>query len=213
MKLTKYAHACVALEKDGVTLVLDPGKYTPEAKEAVAGAAGVLVTHDHADHFDAELLTAALDARPDLLVFAPAVVAEQLGEHGGRVRAVADGDTFTVGGFSVAVDGERHAVIHPDIPRADNVGFLVDGAVFHPGDSYHVPDAAVGTLLLPTSGPWTKLSEAADYVRAVQPERVVQIHELLLSELGQQSTAAILGEGGLTGKPLTILAPGESLTV
>ncbi|MFJ2648076.1 MBL fold metallo-hydrolase [Streptomyces sp. NPDC087420] len=213
MKLTKYAHACVALEKDGVTLVLDPGKFTPEAEEAVAGAAAVLVTHEHADHFDAELISAALDARPDLVVFGPAVVTEQLGEHAGRVTAVTAGDTFTVGGFSVAVDGERHAPIHPDIPVADNVGYLVDGAVFHPGDSYHVPNALVGTLLLPTSGPWTKLSEAADYVRAVKPQRVVQIHELLLSELGQKSTAAILGEGGLTGTALTILAPGESLTV
>ncbi|MDI5961701.1 MBL fold metallo-hydrolase [Streptantibioticus silvisoli] len=213
MKLTKYAHACVALEKDGVTVVLDPGTLTPGAGEAVGAAAAVLVTHEHFDHFDADLLTAALADRPDLLVFGPAAVADRLGRHGGRVTAVAAGDTFTVGGLRVAVRGERHALIHPDIPCVDNVGYLVDDAVFHPGDAYFVPREPVETLLLPTSGPWTKLGEAADYVRAVRPSRLIQIHELMLSELGQRSTATLLGEDGLTGTPVTLLAAGESLTV
>ena len=33
MKLTKYSHACIRLEKDGTVLVLDPGNFSelPEA--------------------------------------------------------------------------------------------------------------------------------------------------------------------------------------
>ncbi|MGW2279161.1 hypothetical protein [Streptomyces sp. NPDC001770] len=69
------------------------------------------------------------------------------------------------------------------------------------------------TLLLPTSGPWTKLGEAADHVRAVGPERVVQIHELMLSELGQASTARFLGEQGLTGVAVERLEPGTTVEV
>jgi len=72
-----------------------------------------------------------------------------------------------------------------------------------------VPDVPVDTLLLPTSGPWTKLGEAADYLRAVKPRQVVEIHELMLSDLGRQSTRAILG--GLTGVETTVLTPGQSL--
>jgi hypothetical protein len=71
----------------------------------------------------------------------------------------------------------------------------------------------VATLLLPTSGPWMKIGEAADYVRAVRPEQVVQIHEMLLSDIGLNLAAALLGENGLTGTPLTAVPPGESLTV
>jgi L-ascorbate metabolism protein UlaG (beta-lactamase superfamily) len=129
------------------------------------------------------------------------------------VTAVAAGDSLEIAGFSVAVFGELHAPIHADIPSVANVGYLIDGAVYHPGDSYFVPGVPVGTLLLPTSGPWTKFGEGADFVRAVRPERVVQIHELMLSDLGQNSAAMILGENGLTGLPLERPAPGETIEV
>jgi hypothetical protein len=99
------------------------------------------------------------------------------------------------------VHGDRHALIHPDIPAVPNVGYLVDGAFYHPGNAFFVPGATVETLLLPTSGPWMKLGEAADYVRAVRPQRVVQIHEMLLSEIGLNLAGTILGREGLTGIP------------
>ncbi|WEH40453.1 MBL fold metallo-hydrolase [Streptomyces sp. AM 2-1-1] len=211
MQLTKHAHACVTLEKEGTRLVIDPGTLTPDAAEAVGTAHAVLITHDHFDHFDGKLLAAALGARPELRVYGTAAVADALGGHDGRVRAVTAGDTFTVGPVTVTVHGRRHAPIHADLPCPDNVGYLVDGALYHPGDAYHVPDAPVRTLLLPTSGPWTKLGEAADYVRAVAPERVIQIHELMLSDLGRESTARFLGEQGLTGIAVDRPEPGTTV--
>ena len=48
--------------------------------------------------------------------------------------------------------GGRHAVIHPDLPPVANLGYLVDGSVYHPGDSFDVPaDATVDTLFVPVS--------------------------------------------------------------
>ncbi|MFF0523161.1 MBL fold metallo-hydrolase [Actinomadura nitritigenes] len=208
MQLTKHAHACVVLEKEGTTIVLDPGKFTPDAEAAVAAADAVLITHEHFDHFDDALLGAALDKRPDLHVYGPAPVRDKLGEHGGRVRAVASGDALSIGDFAVTVHGERHAVIHPDIPIVANTGYLIDGRLYHPGDAYHVPDVPVEALLLPTSGPWTKLAEAVDFVRNVRPSRLLQIHELMLSELGQNSVAGMLNN--LTGLEMTLLAPGDA---
>jgi L-ascorbate metabolism protein UlaG (beta-lactamase superfamily) len=209
MQLTKHAHACVVLEKGDTTIVLDPGKFTPDAQAAVAAADAVLITHEHFDHFDGDLLGAALEKRPDLHVYAPAPVRDALGGHGGRVRAVASGDALDIGDFAVTVHGERHAVIHPDIPVVDNTGYLIDGRVYHPGDSYHVPGVPVDVLLLPTSGPWTKLAEAVDFVRGVRPARLLQIHELMLSELGQNSVAGMLNN--LTGVEPALPAPGESV--
>ncbi|MDT8909309.1 MBL fold metallo-hydrolase [Amycolatopsis sp. PS_44_ISF1] len=211
MRLTKHAHACVELAKNGTSITFDPGTLTPGAKDAVAHAAAVFVTHEHFDHFDDALVAEALDRRPELQVFGPAAVLAKLGDHGGRVRAVAAGDVLEAGGFRLTVHGERHALIHPDIPLVDNVGYLVDGSLFHPGDAYFAPGVPVSTLLLPTSGPWTKLGEAADFVRAVRPDRVIQIHELMLSELGRRSTATLLGETGLTGVPITEIPAGDSL--
>ncbi|MCX4919058.1 MBL fold metallo-hydrolase [Streptomyces sp. NBC_00687] len=212
MKLTKHAHACVTLEKDGTRLVIDPGTFTPDAAEAVSQAHAVLITHEHFDHFDDKLVAAALEAHPELQVYGTAAVAAALGSQGGRVHAVTAGDAFTVGSLTVTVHGHRHAPIHADIPCPDNVGYLLDdGAVYHPGDAYFAPDAPVSTLLLPTSGPWTKLGEAADYVRTVKPERIIQIHELMLSDLGQHSTANLLGEKGLTGIPISRLDTGATV--
>ncbi|MFF4910084.1 MBL fold metallo-hydrolase [Streptomyces sp. NPDC001260] len=214
MKLTKHAHACVTVEKDDTRLVIDPGTFTPDAADAVARAHAVLITHEHFDHFDEELVAAALETQPDLHVYGTKAVAATLGGRGGRVHAVAAGDTLTVGSITATVHGHRHAPIHADIPCPDNVGYLLDdGALYHPGDAYFAPEAPVHTLLLPTSGPWTKLGEAADYVRAVKPERIIQIHELMLSELGQHSTANLLGEKGLTGTPIIRLEPGTTITL
>lgn len=52
MRMIKYGHACVRLEKHSRALVVDPGAMTPEP-EALEGAEAVLITHEHFDHFDA----------------------------------------------------------------------------------------------------------------------------------------------------------------
>ena len=121
------------------------------------------------------------------------------------------GDAVTVAGFDVHVHGELHAVIHPDIPRITNIGFLVDGQVFHPGDAFTVPDEPVATLLLPVHAPWSKISEVIDYVRAVDADQAYAIHDGLLNDTGLTVVAGILGENGPgTPTPYSRLTPGES---
>lgn len=213
MQLIKHAHACVSLVKDGGRIAVDPGMFTPDAKEVVAAADAVLITHEHFDHFDEELIAQALEARPGLRVYGPAGVVERWAARRGQVTAVEDGDRLDVAGFDIAVSGDLHTTIHRDIPRVANAGYLVDGRVYHPGDAYHVPPAPVGTLLLPTSGPWTQLGQAADYVREIAPNRLVQIHEIMLSRTGQESTARFLSPAALTEVPLTILPAGEAIGV
>ncbi|MFF3843000.1 MBL fold metallo-hydrolase [Streptomyces sp. NPDC001930] len=208
MKLTKKSHACVRLEKDGRTLVLDPGMFTEG--DAVLGADALLVTHEHPDHFDEGHLRAALEANPAAEIWTLRSVADQLSAaFPGRVHTVGHGDTFTAAGFDVQVHGELHAVIHPDIPRITNVGYLVDGgAVFHPGDALTVPDHPVDTLLLPVMAPWNKISEVIDYVREVGPRRAYDIHDALLTDLARPIYDRQIG--ALGGTDHRRLAPGAS---
>ena len=49
MRITKFGHACVRVEHDGATVVIDPGVFTDV--EAVDGAGAVLITHEHPDHY------------------------------------------------------------------------------------------------------------------------------------------------------------------
>ncbi|MFI1654367.1 MBL fold metallo-hydrolase [Streptomyces sp. NPDC020472] len=207
MKLTKKSHACVRLEKAGRTLVIDPGDFTEE--DAALGAEALLVTHEHPDHFDEGRLRAALEADPAAEIWTLRSVADRLSAaFPGRVHTVGHGDTFMAAGFDVQVHGELHAVIHPDIPRITNVGYLVDSAVFHPGDALTVPDQPVDTLLLPVMAPWNKISEVIDYVREVRPRRAYDIHDALLTDLARPIYDRQIG--GLGGTHHARLAPGAS---
>ncbi|MFE9662500.1 MBL fold metallo-hydrolase [Streptomyces sp. NPDC005955] len=208
MKLTKQTHSCVRLDKDGQRLVIDPGGFT-EADAAV-GATAILVTHEHPDHFSEEHLRAALDADPATTVWTLRSVADQLAAaYPGRIRTVGHGDAFTAAGFDVQVHGEWHAVIHPDIPRVTNIGFLVDGALFHPGDALTVPDRPVDTLMLPVHAPWNKISEVIDYVREVGPRRAYDVHDALLTELAHPIYDRQIG--ALGGAEHLRLAPGGTV--
>jgi L-ascorbate metabolism protein UlaG (beta-lactamase superfamily) len=213
MQLTKHTHACVTLGKEGSRLLLDPGTFTSNAAELAASAGTILITHEHFDHFDEAAIAVALEARPELRVYGPAAVVDRWLARRGQVTAVAEGERFEVDGFDIAVFGGLHASIHKDIPQVANVGYLIDGDVYHPGDSYYVPAATVRTLLVPTSGPWTKFGEAVDFVRAVAPERAVQIHEVMLSEVGQQAMAMFVSPKMLTDVSLTIVPVGDTITV
>ncbi|MEU1025239.1 MBL fold metallo-hydrolase [Streptomyces sp. NPDC005904] len=207
MTFTKKSHACVRLEKDGRTLVIDPGGFSEG--DAALGADAILVTHEHPDHFDEGRLRTALEDRPDTEIWTLKSVADQLtAAFPGRVHTVGHGDTFTAAGFDVQVHGELHAVIHPDIPRITNVGYLVDGSVFHPGDALTVPDQPVETLLLPVMAPWNKISEVIDYVREVRPQRAYDIHDALLTDLARPIYDHQIG--ALGGAEHLRLTPGET---
>ncbi|WP_406253257.1 MBL fold metallo-hydrolase [Streptomyces atratus] len=207
LTLTKKTHSCVRLEKGGRTLVIDPGGFSEQ--DAAVGADAMLVTHEHPDHFDEGRLRAGMEANPAAEIWTLRSVADRLtAAFPGRVHTVGHGDTFTAAGFDVQVHGELHAVIHPDIPRITNIGFLVDGSLFHPGDALTVPDRPVDTLLLPVMAPWNKISEVIDYVREVKPRRAIDIHDALLTDLARPIYDNQIGSLG--GADHGRLVPGES---
>jgi L-ascorbate metabolism protein UlaG (beta-lactamase superfamily) len=218
MKLTKYTHACVRLEKDDRVLVLDPGTFS-ETAEALDGAHAVLITHEHADHVDVPAMVKALAASESLAVFAPAGVASHLREEAPqaaeRIHAVEPGSTFDAAGFSVRSYGGQHALIHPQIPMVANIGYLVEGNVYHPGDSFIIPDGlSVQTLLVPIHAPWNKAGEVVDFVIGVRAPRAFQIHDGLLNETGLKMVEGHVGRlGGKYGTTFTHLAPRESVEV
>jgi L-ascorbate metabolism protein UlaG (beta-lactamase superfamily) len=210
MELIKHGHACVVLAEEDRRIVIDPGVFTDPA--AFDGADAVLVTHEHADHFEPARLRAALDAAPGLEVWTNRSVAAVLEGLGGRVHVVGAGDAIEVAGFDIRVHGELHAVVHPELPRVANVGFLVGGRVFHPGDALTVPDEPVSTLLLPMHAPWSKVAELIDYVRAMDADQAFAIHDGLLNDAGLGVVGGLLGERGPgTPTPFSRLAPGDAV--
>jgi L-ascorbate metabolism protein UlaG (beta-lactamase superfamily) len=198
MRITKYTHACVRLEHDGRVLVIDPGTWSEPS--ALRGADAVLVTHEHADHIDVLRLI-----RLGVPVFAPAEAdIPQL-----EVTAVTSGEEFTAAGFSVRAVGGRHAFIYGEQPDCANLGYIVEDAIYHPGDSLHVPEQPIETLMVPAQGSWMKIGEAIDFVKSVNPERAFAIHDAQLNDRGLGSVNGWLAEE--TDCDYRYLTPGESV--
>jgi L-ascorbate metabolism protein UlaG (beta-lactamase superfamily) len=184
MRLTKYGHSCLLVEEGQARLLLDPGTLSGGFEE-LEGLTAVLVTHQHADHLDVQRLRGLLDRNPGVRVLCDQGSAEQLAAAGAAVEVVHDGDELDVGGVAVRVSGREHAVIHPDIPVVPNVGYLLGGRLFHPGDAFTPPGQPVEVLAVPAGAPWLKVAEPIDYLRQVRPQVAVPVHELVLSEAGK----------------------------
>ena len=211
MRLTKLGHSCVRLEKDGATLVIDPGTFS-DAPAALDGAAAVLVTHEHPDHLDADAVRAALSSDPGVTLWANQSICAQFTEFGDRVHEVGHGDALDVAGFDVHVYGVDHALIYPEIPLVVNTGFSIDGELFHPGDSFTIPEDPVATLLVPLAAPWQKAAEMIDYFRAVGPARGYAIHDGILNDNGLGLYGRMLSLAAApSGVPVHRLDPGTSL--
>ena len=186
MQVTHFGHSCVLLDTGAARLLIDPGNFSRDF-EGVTGLDAVLVTHQHPDHLDPERLPALLRANPAARLVVDSGSAEQLGSAGLGVdhETVAPGTTLEIAGARVEVLGGQHAVIHPDIPRIANNGYLVDGTHFHPGDALDtVPPGELEVLFLPTAAPWQKLADAVTYLREVAPRTAVPIHQGILAVPG-----------------------------
>jgi L-ascorbate metabolism protein UlaG (beta-lactamase superfamily) len=211
-KVVKYGHACLRVERDGAVVVIDPGAFSEPA--AVDGADAILLTHEHFDHLDIQKLVDAVAKRPSVTVFAHPDVRPKLAEFEGAITEVVPGDEFTAAGFEVRTYGGLHAMIHPELPRVANVGFFLEGdgengagGVYHPGDSFDVPtDADVETLFVPVSGPWLKVAEAVEFVRAVKPRRAFALHDGLLNDVGHELVTGLMSR--LCGADYARLASG-----
>jgi L-ascorbate metabolism protein UlaG (beta-lactamase superfamily) len=181
MQLTHYGHACVLVETGSARLLIDPGTLSSDF-ESLRELDAVLITHQHADHVDLSKLPALLALNATAVLLADPGSAPALRNAGLSVLVVVPGERAEIAGASIDVVGGEHAVVHADIPTVPNGAFVIDdGAFFHPGDSYFVPQQDVDVLGLPVSGPWVKIGESIDYLRLVAPRVAVPIHERALA--------------------------------
>lgn len=182
MKLTKYGHSCLLVEQGADRILIDPGTFS-HGWESLTGLTAVLITHQHPDHVDTARLPGLLALNSDVQLFADPGSVGALAEVGVTATPVEPGDTLDLA-TPVEVFGEKHAVIHRDLPTIANRGYLIDGRLYVPGDSLQVPAPPVEILALPVAAPWMAVKEAVEFVRAVDPTVVIPIHEKVLAATG-----------------------------
>ena len=182
MKLTKYDHACFTVQKDHQMLVVDPGNFSTDYLPS-NNVVGIVITHEHADHYDPEQIAAIVDKNPEAVIIGHESVVSQVEAF--KTQAVDIGDKLKIGLFDLEFFGGTHAVIHRSIPVIPNLGVMINDLLYYPGDSFTLPGRAIDTLAIPAGAPWLKIGDAIDFLELVKPRLAFPTHDAVLSDIGK----------------------------
>jgi L-ascorbate metabolism protein UlaG (beta-lactamase superfamily) len=193
MRITHLGHAAVLAETDDARILIDPGNVS-DSWHSLTDLDAVLVTHQHPDHLDPDNLPALAAANASTAILVePSILdlinAGKLPSLGDRAAALPPDDQMAIGDVLITAVGGQHAIIHRDIPRIGNVGYVLQSegqpTLFHPGDALDTVPDGIDILAVPAYGPWAAMKETIDFVRAVGALEGFPIHDELLSDRGR----------------------------
>lgn len=207
LALTPLGHSCVLIEigtvDATVRVVIDPGNLTPQLTP-IEGLDAILVTHAHQDHVDPAQIE-RLRGGEAVPVYGDEAAVQIITEAGLAGAEAVQPGAISISGLAVDVSQWEHEPIYPGVPVPVDLGFLISGRIFAPGDSFAVPDFVVDVLLLPTGAPWMKLAETIDYMRAVAPRIVVPVHDGGLAKAHREMHRSLMQKFAPDGT--TVLRP------
>lgn len=183
MTITKLGHSCLLVEEKGLKILIDPGNQST-TQNRVKGVDIVLITQEHADHFDLNSLRKVLRNNPKATLLTNRGVGTKLKQEKIGYRLLEHGQKIQEKGVLIEAFGKKHALFHRSLPNIDNTGYLIAGRFFHPGDAFTKPSKRLEILALPVAGSWMKIAEAIDYAKSVKPKVCFPIHDALLKNPG-----------------------------
>jgi L-ascorbate metabolism protein UlaG (beta-lactamase superfamily) len=175
MKITKFIHSCLLVEMPepvNRTALFDPGVMSAAALpiDSLEFLDDIIITHNHSDHLDVDLIKKLVAKFPDVRITAPQQVAAQLGPEGITV--------ITAPTEGIAFFNSPHEVIRPffnaDPPEEIGVHYLE--MLSHPGDSHHFSET-MPILALPVQAPWGSANNAVKLALELKPKHIVPIHD------------------------------------
>lgn len=185
MQLTHLGHSTVLVEVADRRILIDPGNFSDQW-HGLEDLDAILVTHLHPDHVDPVHAPELVRANPEAKVLVEPGVLKAVPLPGAEAPAAQAG--LNLGGVTIRPVGGLHAVIHRDIPRIGNVGWMItaegEPTFFHPGDSLAAVPGGIDVLGVPAYGPWAAMKETVDFARAVGAPLGFAIHDGLLNERG-----------------------------
>lgn len=208
MKITKYDHSSIIIEKDDFSIIIDPVEYTTKIPD-YRNVKAFIITHLHSDHYQPVAFGRLLSLNPSAPIFTPDDNAPNIPNP----TIVNDGQSTQIDTFHLSFYGENHASIVDDHIPCQNISVIIDNKIVHPGDSLLTPPLQSPQLLFaPLAAPWCKASEVVDYINTIKPQHVIPIHDAILSSLGQEFYHNIL-QTNCPDVAFHFLTPGESFTL
>jgi L-ascorbate metabolism protein UlaG (beta-lactamase superfamily) len=183
MRVRKFLHSCLLIEKGLNKVLFDPGTFSfadggPKPAD-LTGITAIIITHSHPDHMDADAIKAIVENNGEAMLYGNTGIVKALGEKGLRVELF-DSGSRQIGDFKIDAYEARHEkIVSGQIPP--NTAYVVDDSLLNPGDSYAFSlDALRGKfdiLALPTMAPWTNELETLGFASRMNAKRVIPIHD------------------------------------
>lgn len=180
MDITKIGHSCLLLKFSKLSVLVDPGRFSPDAADAKEVDV-VLVTHEHPDHYHQATLRAVLMHNPHAEVITNSAVGTQLADAGIPFTVLEGTDTTKRHGVEIVARDAKHEEIYRDIGQVQNTTYFIGGRVFCPGDALYEPERSVEVLAVPVVAPFVRMTEVIAYLRKVAPHHVIPVHDGLLT--------------------------------
>jgi L-ascorbate metabolism protein UlaG (beta-lactamase superfamily) len=219
MKISKYIHSCVLVEKGDRGLLIDPGPFTfMEGKvnpEDFNNIDAILITHNHSDHFDKDSIKKILNINSGAKVITTSEVAGVLNKDGIEAQ-ILENDEIKLGEFQIKSLTCAHEPI-PMLPLPTNLAFVIDDKFLHPGDSLDkvIFNHKVEALALPVAGPFLRMVDALAFATNYTAKEVMPIHDAMIKEFftdwQYQSWQKLLEEKGMHFNSLK--NPGDSFEI
>lgn len=160
------------IEEGGTRILIDPSGQEKDRVGEFGKLDAVLYTHEHGDHFDADLAKDFVE-QGIAPVYANASTAKLIKAS---KTEVADGQEFDINGLKIKAIELSHCPMPDGSAGPQNTGYLVNGTLFDPGDGIQLAGLAVDNLALPITGPDISMRDAFAFAKQVQAKTVIPIH-------------------------------------
>jgi len=183
MKIKKLGHCCLLIENEGVRVLTDPGAWN-DGTDTVTGLDALVITHEHSDHLHLPSVKTVLENNPGVRIISNASVAALLSNEGISCEIVGHEAETEVKGMKLKGFGNEHEEIYGALGKVENTGYLFAEKFYYPGDSFYKPNAVVEILAVPVCGPWMRIKECIDFVKALTPKISFPVHDGMLKIYG-----------------------------